>query len=201
MSKNFVEYEEKDVRLDHIEHLGHGEVPPSSASGDLNPLVGRSKETVIAEVDEFCRANGLDDDRDVFRKGALVAQNPNGFDSIEELTSEDVAALHHSATHKWAHTRKLYFAGMYDGIFGLEANIQLLCAPLVLLRKDGTRLDPTARVGAIDWSQVVDVTDRTDLSFPAEFGINSEVGTPEGNRDEWIVGFVNAAPYISSALL
>jgi hypothetical protein len=40
-----------------------------------------------------------------------------------------------------------------------------------------------------------------DLSFPTEFGIASPVGTSQGNRDEWIVGFVNAAPYISAALL
>ena len=40
-----------------------------------------------------------------------------------------------------------------------------------------------------------------DLSFPTEFGLDHEVGTPAGDRDEWIVGFVNAAPYISSALL
>jgi MFS family permease len=39
------------------------------------------------------------------------------------------------------------------------------------------------------------------LSFPQEFGLDHEVGTPAGDRDEWIVGFVNAAPYISSALL
>lgn len=40
-----------------------------------------------------------------------------------------------------------------------------------------------------------------DLSFPQEFGIAAAVGTPNGARDEWIVGFVNAAPYISSTLL
>jgi hypothetical protein len=32
-----------------------------------------------------------------------------------------------------------------------------------------------------------------DLSFPQEFGIAT------GDRNEWIVGFVNAAPYIASA--
>jgi hypothetical protein len=39
------------------------------------------------------------------------------------------------------------------------------------------------------------------LSFPAEFNLVHEIGTAEGNRDEWIVGFINAAPLISSALL
>jgi hypothetical protein len=39
------------------------------------------------------------------------------------------------------------------------------------------------------------------LSFPAEFNLVHEIGTAEGDRDEWIVGFINAAPLISSALL
>ena len=39
------------------------------------------------------------------------------------------------------------------------------------------------------------------MSFPAEFGLDHEIGTSAGDRDEWIVGFVNSAPYISSALL
>lgn len=40
-----------------------------------------------------------------------------------------------------------------------------------------------------------------DLSFPQEFGIATPVGEPGGNRDEWIVGFVNSSPYISACLL
>lgn len=40
-----------------------------------------------------------------------------------------------------------------------------------------------------------------NLSFPQEFGLNNPIGTPEGDRDEWIVGVVNSAPYISSALV
>jgi MFS family permease len=38
-----------------------------------------------------------------------------------------------------------------------------------------------------------------DLSFPAEFGISNEAGTPNAARNSWIVGVVNAAPYIGSA--
>lgn len=40
----------------------------------------------------------------------------------------------------------------------------------------------------------------TDLSFPQEFGIARAVGEPGGAADEWKVGFVNSAPYISAAL-
>jgi hypothetical protein len=39
-----------------------------------------------------------------------------------------------------------------------------------------------------------------DLSFPQEFGIGASIDQPGGAKDEWIVGFVNSAPYISAAL-
>jgi hypothetical protein len=72
----------------------------------------------------------------------------------------------------------------------------------VLLLKVGIKLVQTEQVG-FDVKQVKVCADHTvlDLSFPAEFGIAHEINTPEGNKDEWIVGFVNAAPYIASALL
>jgi MFS family permease len=39
------------------------------------------------------------------------------------------------------------------------------------------------------------------LSFPAEFGIATPFDQPGGANDEWKVGFVNSAPYISAALV
>lgn len=36
--------------------------------------------------------------------------------------------------------------------------------------------------------------DSANLSFPQEFGIGSDQG-----RDQWLVGVINAAPYIASA--
>lgn len=40
-----------------------------------------------------------------------------------------------------------------------------------------------------------------NLSFPAQFGIAAERGTPNFERDRWIVGLINAAPFIASAFL
>lgn len=39
-----------------------------------------------------------------------------------------------------------------------------------------------------------------DLSFPLEFGILAQKGEPNYERDGWLVGLVNAAPYVASAL-
>jgi len=38
-----------------------------------------------------------------------------------------------------------------------------------------------------------------DLSFPLEFGIFAKAGDPNYERDSWLVGLINAAPYIASA--
>jgi len=38
-----------------------------------------------------------------------------------------------------------------------------------------------------------------DLSFPTEFGIPNNPGAPNAQHNSWIVGVVNAAPYIASA--
>ena len=43
-----------------------------------------------------------------------------------------------------------------------------------------------------------------NLSFPQEFGIGAgsqPPGTPNHERDNWLVGLVNAAPYIGSAFM
>lgn len=40
-----------------------------------------------------------------------------------------------------------------------------------------------------------------NLSFPQEFGIAAKEGEPNWQRDEWLVGLINAGPYIASAFL
>ena len=40
----------------------------------------------------------------------------------------------------------------------------------------------------------------SDLSFPLEFGILAVPGKPNYERNGWLVGLVNAAPYIASSL-
>jgi hypothetical protein len=43
----------------------------------------------MRQVEEFTREKGLEDRTEVFKKGALIAQNPKGFETIEELAEED----------------------------------------------------------------------------------------------------------------
>jgi hypothetical protein len=106
-----------------------------------NPLAGIPKQDLLARVASFCASYELTDKLSVFEKGALVAQNPDGFESIDELDEEDKRHLRREITHKWHLPRTLYFT---IGLCSLGSAIQ--------------GWDNTGANGA-------------NLSFPEEFGI------------------------------
>lgn len=119
----------------------------------------------------FCQEHGLETDRDLFYKGALVARSPDQWLSLTELTEEEKQVFTHEKEHKWSGTFTLYFS-------------MFICA----LGAATQGWDQTGSNGA-------------NLSFPQEFGIASAVGQPNGEKDEWIVGFINSAPYLSAAIV
>ncbi|KOS22529.1 putative polyol transporter 1 [Escovopsis weberi] len=75
-----------------------------------NPLVGVPRGRLLNDVDEFCRRNDLEDYRPLFRKGALIAQDPTGYEDItgdEALTQDEIDALRDEVLHKWRIPRTL----------------------------------------------------------------------------------------------
>lgn len=74
-----------------------------------NPLAGIPREQLFADVDEFCNKHNLSDYNEVFRKGALVAQNPSGAQYLDILNQADKHILEREHTHKWSHPRQLYY--------------------------------------------------------------------------------------------
>lgn len=122
-------------------------------------------------MDQFVSAHGLDAHSEVFRKGALVAQQPDNWNQIAELDEEDKLAIQEEHLHKWRQPRALYFT-------------VLVCA-----------------IGAAcqGWDQTG--SNGANLSFPAEFGIAIPLDQPGGQAAEWKVGFVNSSPYIGACLL
>lgn len=119
----------------------------------------------------FCQEHGLESERDLFYKGALVARSPDQWLNLTELTEEEKQVFTHEKEHKWSGTFTLYFS-------------MFICA----LGAATQGWDQTGSNGA-------------NLSFPQEFGIASTVGQPNGAKDEWIVGFINSAPYLSAAVV
>ncbi|KAL6358997.1 hypothetical protein LRP88_09195 [Fusarium phalaenopsidis] len=96
----------------HDEKMATGERRASTAALLRNPLVGLSRDQVLADVDAFVEEKGLQEHREDFRKGALVAQVNNqagAFEQIDMLTEEEKAVLRKEETHRWHQPFALYF--------------------------------------------------------------------------------------------
>lgn len=77
-----------------------------------NPLLGLTRDEVLADVDAFVESRGLTEHRESFQKGALMAQatnTPGGFESISLLTEDEKATLRREETHRWDQPFMLYF--------------------------------------------------------------------------------------------
>lgn len=147
-----------------------------------NPLAGIPKEQLLCNVEAFAQEKGLTDELEMLQKGALLAQRPAEYEEIVELSQAEKDAVAHEYAHKWSHPKLLY---MTIFVCSIGAATQ--------------GWDQTGSNGA-------------NLSFPLEFGIpeSSPVGVlpgqpgyvtdAEAQRNQWLVGVVNAAPYIASAL-
>lgn len=87
-----------------------------------NPLKGIPQDTLFANVEEFQRTKGLPSDLlPLLQRGALVAQNPAAFESINELEEEEKQALREEVTHRWKHPWSLYYT---IGLSSIAAAIQ-----------------------------------------------------------------------------
>ncbi|KAM0213336.1 hypothetical protein ACHAQI_004379 [Fusarium lateritium] len=139
-----------------------------------NPLVGIPKQELLRGVEAYAQEHDLGDALPSLRKGALVAQRPGDFESIDELDETDREALRTEMNHKWRHPKSLYYTIFLNS---LSAAIQ--------------GWDQTGSNGA-------------NLSFPQAFNIAdtgdacTAAGTCETNS--WIVGAINGAPYMAIAL-
>lgn len=85
---------------------------PSASAQLRNPFVGKTEEDVLDDVDAFVENKGLQDERETFRKGALLArvsQRVDGFESVKQLSEEEKDLLRHEISHRWSQPFMLYF--------------------------------------------------------------------------------------------
>ena len=85
---------------------------PSVSALLRNPLAGKSEEDVLDDVDIFIEENGLQHEKEAFRKGALLArvsQRLNGFENVDAISEDEKAALRHEIEHRWSQPFMLYF--------------------------------------------------------------------------------------------
>lgn len=129
-------------------------------------------------MERYHREHDLPDDiLPLLVKGALVAQDPARFESLDDLSADEKLALREEVTRRWKHPWALYYTIILNSV---AAAIQ--------------GWDQTGSNGA-------------NLSFPNAFNIvdncaPAPVGDPENcKRNGWIVGLINAMPYITIAFL
>lgn len=142
-----------------------------------NPLAGIPRETLFRNVEDFLRDANLSNYVLLFQRGALIAQDPPAFESIAELDETEKEALRNEVLHKWRQPWALYFT-------------VILCS-----------------IGAAvqGWDQTG--SNGANLSWPIEFGVpdtkpkSGAVPGVDYDKNSWIVGVVNAGPYIASAFL
>ena len=85
---------------------------PSVSALLRNPFAGKTEEDVLDDVDAFVEDKGLQDERETFRKGALLArvsQRADGFESVKQLSEEEKDLLRHEISHRWSQPFMLYF--------------------------------------------------------------------------------------------
>lgn len=65
----------------------------------------------MSDVDHWTQEKGLTEHISLFRKGALIAQNPNNYRAIsgpEALTEREATVIERETSHKWDMPRKLF---------------------------------------------------------------------------------------------
>ncbi|KAF5335655.1 hypothetical protein D9611_009677 [Ephemerocybe angulata] len=136
-----------------------------------NPLHGIPRETLVAQVQAWAKERGFEDNIDLFTRGALLAQKPGDFESVPGITEEEKEHIRRETTHRWSQPRDLYKTVI---ICSLAAAVQ--------------GWDQTGSNGA-------------NLSFPQALGLSTALDNPDHERNEWIIGLINAGPYIATSML
>lgn len=140
-----------------------------------NPLASKSKAELLKDVERYAQDHQLEYALDHLKKGALVAQQPDALETIQELSQDDIKSLQTEAQNRWDQPEMLYY--------------------IIALNSIGAAIQGWDQTGS----------NGANLSFPQEFGI-TDTGTQceaLGNceTNSWIIGVINAAPYISLFLL
>ncbi|CAM6095661.1 unnamed protein product [Calypogeia fissa] len=81
-----------------------------------NPLASKSEAQLLSDVEEFCENHGLIDKLDLFKRAALLAANPKGFEGRIDISEEEKVILREESTHKWRQPWSLYYIAMISSL-------------------------------------------------------------------------------------
>ncbi|EIT72927.1 hypothetical protein BDV35DRAFT_404842 [Aspergillus flavus] len=163
--------------MDETKYAAHDRQVDVTVQGPIdieNPLSGIPRDQLLRDVEDYAQEYDLHDILPLLKKGALVAQRPNQYDDIPELSPEDRQYLRQETTNRWKHPWALYYTIILNSI---AAAIQ--------------GWDQTGSNGA-------------NLTFAHQFGIPQDppdcTSPAECSRNQWIVGAINSVPYMTIAI-
>lgn len=74
-----------------------------------NPLADLTKSQVLNDVEDFAQEYNMTDILPELKKGALVARDPEEFETVPDMTESEIDALRNEVLHKWRQPKALYF--------------------------------------------------------------------------------------------
>jgi len=101
--------EEKKIQHEHTEHAdSFSDEKQHPRVQSVSVLAHLTEAEVFADVDEFCRQHGFEDQTSLFRRAARVAHNPHEIAMLPELSDEERRICIEETTHKWRHPLMMY---------------------------------------------------------------------------------------------
>lgn len=121
-----------------------------------NPLKDISRAQLLKNVAEFHRSKGLPEDSLIFlRKGAIIAQNPAGFEDEEDLDEDDRQCLRDEVTRRWHHPWPLYYTIFLNSIAAAIQGWDQVSAPAIREQEVQDLGKPDIHQDRFQWRQLV----------------------------------------------
>ncbi|CAG7558800.1 unnamed protein product [Fusarium equiseti] len=92
-----------------MEHAGQGRRGSAAVNIVENPLQRKTKEETIADARAFCESNGMSEHAEMFGRAALIARDPENFESVD-LLDDEREALIYERDHKWHGSKMLWYS-------------------------------------------------------------------------------------------
>ncbi|KAI9282156.1 hypothetical protein BC943DRAFT_329278 [Umbelopsis sp. AD052] len=73
------------------------------------PIVVKSEKEVLDVATNIINQNGLEEYEDVIKRGALLANDPDNWESRTDITEEEKEVLRREVTHRWHQPAQMYF--------------------------------------------------------------------------------------------
>lgn len=107
----------KEEDVEHLSQRRRASLVENFEGDIQNPLIGIPRAELIEMVTKFQKDKGLPEDiLPLLQKGALVAQDPAGFEEMADLDAADKTALRDEVLHRWKHPWALYYTIILNSI-------------------------------------------------------------------------------------